>query len=294
MDVSVIIVHYKTLSLTIDCIHSLIEKSKNISYEVIVVDNASNDGSAEELQKKFPHIRVIINSENLGFGRANNIGIKAAQGDFLFLLNSDTVILDNILSRFLEIYYSFQIEKIGVLGTLMLDRNGIDNYSNSYGQFPNIWRFFRDLICGFCGFCGRRFTNVRSLLTSNKNVEVDFVVGADMFIPKKVIDEIGMFDPCFFMYWEEVDLQRRMQKAGYKRYIIPYGKIIHLEGSTTSQSPTLARAKMYDSSLCYYFEKHNTWMETFILKLYFKCHCLKYFICYSKSEVKDYWKTVFK
>ena len=107
MDVSVIIVHYKTLSLTIDCIHSLIEKSKNISYEVIVVDNASNDGSAEELQKKFPHIRVIINSENLGFGRANNIGIKAAQGDFLFLLNSDTVILDNILSRFLEIYYSF-------------------------------------------------------------------------------------------------------------------------------------------------------------------------------------------
>lgn len=176
----------------------------------------------------------------------------------------------------------------------MLDRNGIDNYSNSYGQFPNIWRFFRDLICGFCGFCGRRFTNVRSLLTSNKNVEVDFVVGADMFIPKKVIDEIGMFDPCFFMYWEEVDLQRRMQKAGYKRYIIPYGKIIHLEGSTTSQSPTLARAKMYDSSLCYYFEKHNTWMETFILKLYFKCHCLKYFICYSKSEVKDYWKTVFK
>ena len=133
----------------------------------------------------------------------------------MFLLNSDTVILDDILSRFLEIYYSFQREKIGVLGTLMLDRNGIDNYSNSYGQFPNIWRFFRDLICGFCGFCGRRFTNVRSLLTSNKNVEVDFVVGADMFIPKKVIDEMA----CWILVFLCIG-KKSISKEGCKRQVI--------------------------------------------------------------------------
>lgn len=226
MDVSIIIVNYNTKKLLCDCLDSIKKHVSNLIYEIIVVDNDSQDGSMIFLEKYYPWVKLINSGGNLGFGRANNLGIDIAQGKYVFFLNSDTILLNNAVKIFFD-YYEDSTDKLGALGGVLHDENG--NINNSFGEFLSIkselrykWRKIKERINGKSYFYNDYIGNV------------DFICGADLFVCKNVLDEVGVFDPDFFMYYEETELQMRMAKSGYIRSIINGTNIIHLDGGSFS------------------------------------------------------------
>lgn len=221
MDVSIIIVNYNTLKITKNCIDSIFKHTSNIKFEIILIDNASKDGSREFFSND-NRLILIENKTNIGFGSANNVGYKYARGKYIFLLNSDTYLLNNAIKIFYDIHETMS-NNIACLGTVLLNENGEN--ADSYGEYVTIQGLFKGL-----------FSKIK--LPSNRNelilfpFEVPVIIGADLFIRKDVIDKFGFFDERFFMYQEENDLQRRFKQKGYKSLIIEGPKIVHLEGES--------------------------------------------------------------
>lgn len=227
MNVSVIIVNYNTMRLTQNCIDSIFEKTEGISFEVILVDNASTDGSKEHFEKD-NRIMYVYCDRNLGFGRANNIGFERAKGDYLFFLNSDTLLINNALFEFYS-YMESVTETICCVGCELVDNLGKPSYS--FGFFPSI-RFFLGKILQLY-----HINRIHSPCTyqGKHPLTVDYSSGADMFIRRKVIEECGLFDPDFFMYFEEVEMQNRFSLKGYHSQIINTPQIIHLLGASETK-----------------------------------------------------------
>lgn len=272
MDVSIIIVSYNTLSVLRDCILSIKGKTRDIEYEIIVVDNASKDGTVEMLRQEFPEVKTIESGGNVGFGRANNIGMDAARGKYLLLLNADTILLNNAVKEFYDKAEDLSKEgyQIGAIGSILLNKD--KTTCHSYGRFITPGGEMREVISKYLRFL-KDTTN-----TSPSPVEgmkaVDYITGADMFVPAKVYKEMGGFDPDFFMYCEEVDWQKRMQEKGYKRLIVEGPEIIHLEGGGDNKekktwSPSRLR-NLYTSRKIYRSKHYNKIM----LPFFRTCHML--------------------
>lgn len=185
-ELSIIIVNYNTRALTFNCIHSVKEKTHDLIYEIIVVDNASQDDSVEFLRNAFPDITVFASSENLGFGRANNIGADLARSSVLLLLNSDTILIDNSI----KILYDYLIRhpETGVCGGILLNADGSVGYSASYQL--SLWQDIRS----FLPFLKKPSDKI----SLTKVSDVGYVIGADMMIKKEVFEKAGKFDPEFF------------------------------------------------------------------------------------------------
>lgn len=246
MDVSIIIVNYNTKQLLADCLATVFEKTTGVTFEVIIVDNASTDGSEEYITKPFPNIKWINSGENLGFGRANNLGAKYASGKYLFLLNSDTLLLNNAIHIFFNYAESHQHERIGTLGSWLLDKDEKPN--NSFGFFP----------CpkNEIGYLLGKYRQPRNEETTTEK-DVDYIIGADLFIEKRLFDELDGFDKNIFMYYEETDLQYRLALRGLSRKVIPGPRIIHLEGgSFENKGLSLKRFLMAQTSYNYYLRKN--------------------------------------
>lgn len=247
MDVSIIIVNYNTLKLTKQTIDSILLQTNGINTEIILIDNASSDGSKEYFSNYYSEkIILIVNKENIGFGRANNIGIKLAKGKYIFLLNSDTILLNNavkILFDFME-----KNERVGVVGGNLYD---IDNKPTiSYElELPG-----NELISLVKSKIWRNLN--RKFNTGNKPLEVGYVCGADMMIRKNILEDIGYFDPDFFMYYEETELTARIRKRGYKIYNVPTAKIIHLEGKS-SEFKEKREHLIHESRYKYYYKVYG-------------------------------------
>ena len=240
---SVIIVNYNTKELTANCIRSLSACFDPSLYEVIVVDNASGDDSVPYLRNLFPWITVIKSEKNIGFGSANNLAVKNAKGEYILLLNPDTIVKSNILRQFTTFYSSHKHLKPGVVGSPLIDEEG--NVIHSYGNFP----FPLKLLTGTCK------DKAATLKEAEQNyyAPTKIVVGADMFMSKTVFDELDGFDENIFLYEEELELQFRLQKAGYTQYIINEKAIVHLEGQS---SGNWFKRKSSFISLCYVNRKH--------------------------------------
>lgn len=230
MEVSVIIVNYNTCRLTRDCIDSIFEKSEGFSFEVILVDNASTDESREVFSKD-SRITYYYLNENLGFGKANNYGIQRASGKYIFCLNSDTLLCNNAIRYFLDFCESHS-QNTGAVGCLLRDARG--RIIHSFADFPR-WKklLCSRLVSPLYTLAGKKY----STLDNPKYVKgdcftVDYVTGADMFVRKELLDRYGAFDPDFFMYCEETELQFRLTSHGYKSYVITAPQIIHLEGQS--------------------------------------------------------------
>jgi GT2 family glycosyltransferase len=252
MDVSVIIVNYNTKQLTINCINSVFEKTTGVSFEVILIDNASSDGSADYFRKD-QRIVFIEGKENHGFGRANNMGMDVAKGKYLFLLNSDTILLNNAVFHLYVFAESKQDLKIGVLGTVLLDENWKE--SPSFGQFPSMKSIFDNLFRRLKQ--GQGYENkIFKQVAAYGFAKVDYISGADLFIPKTIIDQIGGFDPEIFMFYEETDLQKRIANAGYARIIMNSREIIHLVGGSFGRTTSYYRYHLMQKSLNVYTSKH--------------------------------------
>lgn len=237
MDVSIIIVNYNTCLLTANCINSIFEYTEGITFEVILVDNASSDGSVEMFSSD-SRIKFIEAGDNLGFGKANNLGYKYSQGKYVFLLNSDTLLKNNAIKIFKEKMDNLP-RTIACLGTILLNEQLMPTHS--YYVFPKWYHVV--------------FPFTKTFKERNNITErvVDQLIGADLFIRRYVIEEVGFFDPGFFMYFEETDLQERFFQHGYSSYLITSPQIIHLEG----KSSTVSRWKeeVILASCIYYFKK---------------------------------------
>lgn len=235
IDVSIIIVNYNTKDLILHCLHSIFENTVGIGFEVIVVDNASVDGSCTAIKEKFPQVCLVSSENNLGFGKANNLGVKLASGTFLFLLNSDTLLIENsikILKDFLE---KSNDPTIAVVGCKLLDKNKKPHIS--YGNFPSIYQEIFEY--GLLKIFKKYYAEKLSLSIVDKGSEkknVDYIIGADMFFKKSIFDAIGGFDEDFFLYYEETEICFRLTKLGYKIVWNPDTSIIHYIGSSGKTS----------------------------------------------------------
>lgn len=230
MDVSIIIVNYNTLALTKQTILSVQEFTKDLSYEIILVDNDSQDGSVEYFSK-FDGIRFVAAGENLGFGKGNNLGVSLSSGKFVFLLNSDTILRNNAIKYLMDFYSNNRDAlSIGAIGCVLEDLIGNEILSKvpfkSIGNYLEIFRMkFAEKILG----------NKCKVIKYPKDdfFEVDAVIGADMFLTRELYNQINGFDENFFLYGEEVELQKRIHDLGFKNYLIRSARIVHLEGGSS-------------------------------------------------------------
>jgi GT2 family glycosyltransferase len=225
MKVSVIIVNYNTLHVLRPCLDSIIEQTVGIDYEIIVVDNGSSDGSIEALSGD-NRVILIPTGENLGFGRANNRGVEQAKGDYIFFLNSDTLLKNNAIKMLYDFAQQYQ-GKLGALGCILEDRQG--NRIHSYGPFPKMGNDFHKFLW-IPILKGLRLYHQPAIEYPEHWMKVDYVTGADLFVSRQVLDECGSFHPAFFMYYEESEMQHRFQLHGYDNILLNGPEIVHLEG----------------------------------------------------------------
>lgn len=228
MKISIIIVNYNTKALLHNCLKTIIEFTKDISYEIIVVDNASKDDSVNDVKINFPEVKIIELKENIGFGNANNVAVKEAKGEFLFFVNSDITFIENAAKKI----YDFYIENhrnlnIGSLGCLLLDI--YRKINGAGGKFPTVKYIIKNKL-RFIPFFNSVFpvepeTNYWKL--DQKYFEVDYVMGADFFIKKDLFLEAGGFNPYYFMYYEETDLSLQLVRKNFKNYIFTGTSIVH-------------------------------------------------------------------
>lgn len=253
VDVSFIIVNWNTLEITKDCIESVEKEMKSSSYEIILVDNNSSDGSREFFEQNYSKHHLILNDDNLGFAKANNQGIAQANGRYLLLLNSDTIVLDNAVDKC--VFYMDRQPDTGVLGCRIL--NDDRTLQRSCSQFPSILNQFI-FISGLNQiFSKNRFWG-REKLTwwdYSHNLDVDVVSGCFMLIRKEAIEQVGGFDEQFFMYSEEVDWCLRFKKHGWRISFYSDAEIIHLGGASAKRYGS-KRAIIKDESTMKYIFKH--------------------------------------
>lgn len=250
IDVSIIIVNYNTKVVTQKCIESVIDKTKAVSYEIILVDNASSDGSVEAIKEKnYPFVKIIENKGNFGFGRANNIGVKVAKGKYILFLNSDTILLNDAVSLF---FRTAEEKENIILGCYLQDLDG--NFINSYSGFEDRKHILvRSLYLYLPWLLKIRKQSTNNIIEPiEKNV--DFITGADLFIRKEDFDRLHGFDAHFFMYCEDEDLCLRARKIGIQCRVITEPKIIHLEGKSSKVSSV--KRKIILQSYKYYIGKN--------------------------------------
>lgn len=241
IDVSIIFVNYNTAKLLTDCLESVKEKTKDINYEIIIVDNASNAENKELLERLVDDYKVVFSDENLGFGRANNLGVTYAKGKYLFLLNTDTLLINNAVK---ELYDHMEATPdCGVVGGNLYDGKG--NPCHSYLLFmPSIKMIVKNEILPW-KFSYPAHNPNYYFNASDGAIEVGYVTGADLMIRKDVFDKVNGFDSEFFMYCEESELCNRVRKSGYKIMSCPSSRITHFEGSSTNLDKTIFNEIQY-------------------------------------------------
>ncbi|MFV0391975.1 MAG: glycosyltransferase family 2 protein [Paludibacteraceae bacterium] len=281
--------------MIINCLDSIEKQTRDIDYEIVVVDNASVDGSQETIKARFPEVRLIESEENLGFGRANNLGAKFANGKYLFLLNSDTELKNNAISFFFEYMESCQNEKIGAIGAYLLNKD--EKIIHSYGAFP---RLTSDLIYQvkyqIINIIGReKYFNSKTQkkeLLAEEDTEVDYITGADLFLKTEIFNQFGGFDERYFMYYEETDLQLQMNRTGYKMLVINAPKIYHLEKGSFRKS--INQQLLLDKSRLLFYKKNFNKTTWFIYKIFFYLILSLMFFDrhYSREEKKYYFNNL--
>lgn len=266
MKISIIIVNYNTDKLILDAIDSIFKFVKNLPFEVIVVDNGSDKNNLKDSLSKYKQVFYYYLEENIGFGRANNFGYDKSSGDFIFLLNSDAYLieLDSLvkMKNYLE-----SNDDVGITGANLLTPNLKAN--TSYGNFLSVKKILHDF-----GIKKSSKSYYQSKLISfkvcdvTKPTAVDYVSGAAMMIKKSVILKLGLFNPKYFMYFEDQDLCFRFLKNGYKTVILPEVKIIHIGGRSVVKSSNENPKLQYQVSYSKYLFLNNVTNKFMALFLY--------------------------
>ena len=269
MKLSVIIVNYNVKYFLEQCLKSVFISGKDLQMEVFVVDNNSVDGSVEMVKEKFPQVKLIANKENTGFSHANNQALKKATGEFILLLNPDTVVEDNTFPKVLE--FMDKTPNSGGLGVKMIDGQGVFLPESKRGLPTPSVAFFK--IFGLSAlFPKSRIFGKYHLgyLDNDKIHSVDVLSGAFMLLRKSVLKKTGYLDETFFMYGEDIDLSWRIIQAGYKNYYFPQTRIIHYKGESTKKSSINYVFVFYNAMIIFakkHFSKQNARVFSFLIHL---------------------------
>jgi GT2 family glycosyltransferase len=266
MDLSIIIVTWNSQEYIRNCLDSIFLSSGNFNSEVIAVDNGSSDQTTKIVEELYPQVNLIHNKTNLGYAKANNQGIEEARGEYILLLNPDTQVLEDALSLMHE--FMEQNQKVGALGPKLL--NPDRTVQSSCREFPT----FSTLIWEFLGISqlfpkSKVFGRWRmGYFDFDKLKEVDQPMGSCLMLRRKILEDVGIFDENFEMFFNDVDLCYRIKKSGWKIYFYPDAKVIHHKGASTRK----AKAKMiWLSHLAFYkfFKKHKTGLGNQLLLFLF-------------------------
>ncbi len=255
MQLSIIIVNYNVKYFLEQCLDSILASHINFTYEVIIVDNNSSDDSVSYIKNKFdqPNISFIVNNDNPGFAKANNQAIRLVKGEYILLLNPDTVLGENVLSHVCS--FMDKNSKAGAVSVKMINGNG-NFLAESKRGFPTPWASFCKLSGLASIFPTSPFFGQYNLkyLDEDKTHKVPILVGAFMMIRKTALDKTGYLDEAFFMYGEDIDLSYRILQAGYENYYLPE-KIIHYKGESTDKSEKKYTDAFY-GAMRIFFNKH--------------------------------------
>jgi GT2 family glycosyltransferase len=248
---SIIIVNWNTRDVLGQCLGSIFQTIKKEGCEVIVVDNASTDGSPEMVQNHFPQVQLIENSWNVGFARANNQGIRQSTGHYVLLLNSDTIVIPGVLQSLLEFMDTHA--EAGCVGARLLNPDTSLQYSCS--PAPTLSSEFRRML----HLPGMRSDGYYPMdrWDLRQPHQVDVILGACMLLRKVTLDQVGLMDEAYFMYSEEVDLCYRIRRAGWQIYWIPQAQAIHYGGQSTQQASAEMFLRLYASKLTYFRKNHG-------------------------------------
>jgi GT2 family glycosyltransferase len=259
VDLSIAVISYNTRDLLLACLQSVQDRATDVDYEVIVVDNASRDGSVEAVRDRFPRVTVIANAGNDGFARACNQAAAVSSGRYLLLLNSDTVMQRHTLRTMVTCLE--QHLDIGAVSCLQRDEQG--RVLQSCFPFPSIRDHVR--YSEALPTVVRRLVGTMSPMDFTQSQDVDWANGACLMVRKSLYDRLGGLDERFFMYFEDVDLCRRVQQLGYRVRHVAEGEVVHLLGRS-SRTNRNGLNKQWELSRIRYVEKHFAQPRRFLMK----------------------------
>lgn len=269
-DLSIVIVSWNVKGLLRACLRSTLEEqqsdaSPRLACEVIVVDNASTDGSADMVRQEFPAVRLIANADNVGFTRGNNQGIVASDGRHVLLLNPDTEVLDGALGEMVD--YMEHSPEVGALGPKLLYPDG--RVQSSRRRFPDLRTALVESTFLQPWFSGSDVLKRYYVLDRGDDEiqVVDWLVGACLMMRRAAVDEVGLLDERFFMYSEELDWCYRAKKKGWKIVYLPTARVIHHEGKSSEQVLPV-RHIHFQRSKVLFFEKHHGRLQGELLRTY--------------------------
>ena len=243
-ELTIIILNYNTMQLTLDCLASLAKVKNEISFEIILSDNGSTDGSVEAIAKKYPEVRIVENNANLGFAKGNNAARKFARGKDILFLNTDTIVNGGVLSE--TVNYLESHPEIGALTCKLVLANG-DLDKDARRAFPTPWVSLTHLVLHL----DKPFPKSKlfakywyGYVSPDLIQEVDVIQGAYFLTSKKLLDEVGWFDEAYFLDGEDIDLCWKIRKLGYKIVYYPAVQILHLRGATKGKTKKVQKSKI--------------------------------------------------
>jgi GT2 family glycosyltransferase len=254
-DLSVIVVNWNTRVILQDCLYSIYKQAGSVNYEVVVVDNGSTDGSVEMVKEKFSQVRIIENSQNLGFARANNVGIRVATGRYICLINSDVTLLDDCIGRLTA--FMDNHPNVGMAGPKILNCDG--TVQHSCRHFPSIWNTF-------CQAVGLNRIFPKSELFSywimdywdhSSTRKVDALSGCFWMIRREAMDKVGLLDENFFIYGEDLDWSRRFHNVGWDTVFYPEAQAMHLGAASSANAPVKFYIELQKADLQYWKKHHG-------------------------------------
>lgn len=255
MGLSFIIVSWNTKALLLECLESLFRETENHHWEIIVVDNASTDGSPELVRQRFPEVKLIRNDTNLGFAKANNIGVMQSTGRYIFLINSDVKILQGCIDHMCV--FADQHPEIGMLGPKILNPDG--TLQPSCMGFPTLRNAFcralaLDTLFPKSQLFGRR---LMTFWAHDKVRSVDMLNGCFWMVRRHALNQVGLLDENFFIYGEDIDWCKRFRQAGWQVVFFPGAEAVHYGGASSSNAPIRFYIEMQRANLQYWAKHHS-------------------------------------
>ena len=269
MKLSIVIVNYNVQYFLQSCLLSVVKACETIDSEIFVVDNNSSDGSLEMIRSSFPQVTLIANTVNYGFSRANNQAIKQATGEYILLLNPDTLVGEKTFEQCIS--FMDRHPQTGGLGIKMIDGAGLFLPESKRGLPRPSVAFYK--ISGLSALFPRskKFGHYHmGYVGEDTTAKIEILSGAYMFLRQKVLNEIGYLDESFFMYGEDIDLSYRIIKAGYDNHYLPEAKIIHYKGESTKKSSVNYVFVFYKAMVIFakkHFSKNRARLFSFIINV---------------------------
>ena len=274
MQLSVVILNYNVRYFLETCLVSVQKAIQHIDAEIIVVDNASSDESSKMMREKFPTILFIENTENVGFPKGNNIGVEKAIGDYICILNPDTVVAEDTFEKILS--FAKSIEKIGIIGCRLIDGSG-NFLPESKRGVPTPWVAFTKVVGLYKLFPKNNLFNAyyAQHISENKTSKVDILVGAFMVMKRQLYIDIGGFDENCFMYSDDIDLSYLSLKRGKNNFYFADTTVIHYKGESTNKDVVFMQR--FQEAMSFFYQKHfkKSVLFTVFMKVGIKLFALK-------------------